>query len=513
MLHIVHYLKENILFLLVIFTACFTVLEFPVYVLAQEELTDPEIRDAVDDQLLKDLALPVWNIDTVVSQGIVTLTGKVTNILDKERAEKLAATVKGVRGVVNSITVDAPVRPDAEIEKGVERALISDPATEAWEIETKINQGEVTLSGEVDSWQEYHLAAKVAKGVKGVKALTNNIRIAYRSDRSDSEIREDIDGILHWDVFVDDALIEVAVENGKVTLTGAVGSLAEKLEAENDAWVAGVKSVDNRLKVEWWNRDERLRKDKYVARTDAEIEKAVQDVLFLDPRVDSYKIIVASEQGLVTLSGTVDNLKAKQRAAKDAETVVGVWGVNNKIKVRPQNINDSDVVAYIHSALLEDPYVDRYEIRVSASNGVVYLLGAVDSAYEKSRAEDIASRQQGVARVKNYLTVHDASLNIYNPYVDELSSYPYIEPRTNREFVTVKSDWEIKEEIEDEFFWSPFVDGDKINVIVDDGKATLTGTVDTWGERRTATENALEGGALVVDNNLKVRFGPDSYLP
>ncbi len=250
-----------------------------------------------------------------------------------------------------------------------------------------------------------------------------------------------------------------------------------------------------------------------MARTDARIEQAVKDVLLYDPRVASYKVAVISDQGHVTLRGNVDNLKAKRAATRSAESVVGVWSVDNKIKVRTRDVEGSALAAEIRNALLEDPYINRFDINISATNGVVYLFGDVDSAFEKSRAEDIASLQQGVVRVRNYLTVNEPFLDIYNPYVDELSShdYGYI---TNGVATTVKkSDWELKEDIKDEFFWSPFVDGGDITVRVDDGKATLTGTVDTWGERRAATENALEGGAVEVDNELNVLFGPSFYLP
>jgi osmotically-inducible protein OsmY len=50
-------------------------------------------------------------------------------------------------------------------------------------------------------------------------------------------------------------------------------------------------------------------------------------------------------------------------------------------------------------------------------------------------------------------------------------------------------------------------------VAVDNGVAVLTGTVDTWSERQAAAENARQGGAIMVDNNLKVNYGPDLYLP
>jgi len=64
---------------------------------------------------------------------------------------------------------------------------------------------------------------------------------------------------------------------------------------------------------------------------------------------------------------------------------------------------------------------------------------------------------------------------------------------------------------EDEFFWSPFVDGDDITVQMEDGVAELTGTVDTWSEREAAEENARQGGAVIVDNDLLVLYGPEYY--
>jgi osmotically-inducible protein OsmY len=57
------------------------------------------------------------------------------------------------------------------------------------------------------------------------------------------------------------------------------------------------------------------------------------------------------------------------------------------------------------------------------------------------------------------------------------------------------------------------VDRDEVTVTVDDGVAELTGTVETWNERRAAEENAYEGGAVTVDNDLGVEFGPDYYSP
>ncbi|MCB9865013.1 MAG: BON domain-containing protein, partial [Phycisphaerales bacterium] len=65
-------------------------------------------------------------------------------------------------------------------------------------------------------------------------------------------------------------------------------------------------------------------------------------------------------------------------------------------------------------------------------------------------------------------------------------------------------DLQVKQDIEDELFWSPFVDEDQVEVSVENGVATLRGTVDTLRERYNAGSNALEGGAQAVINRLQV---------
>lgn len=480
---------------------------------AADKLTNREITNAVDDELMEDVAVPSYMVDVSTVEGVVTLKGAVKNILAKDRAEKIASTVKGVRGIVNRITVDAPFRTDTEISEDVEDAFIANAVTESWEIGHSVDGGIVNLTGTVDSWQEKELAGKVAKGVKGVKGIDNDIIVDYKTVRTDTEIKEDVESALRWDTYIDDALINVSVDNGNVTLEGTVGSLAEKNRAFNKSWITGVDSVDKSdLEVKWWARDERLREDKYVVKTDKELKEAVNDVFLYDPRVFSFKIDVEPDNGYVTLRGTVDNLKAKRAAAQDARSVVGVWSIDNKIKVRPNTPSDKRIRENIENALLRDPYVELYEIDVTVVDGKVYLYGDVDSIFEKSHADDVASRQSGVRDVNNFLSVNDPDAAVYDPYTDEWYLYDY-DWYYVPDIDTVKTDWEIEEDVEDELFWSPFVDSDEVTVEVDDGIATLTGTVDTWSEREAAAENAFEGGAVAVDNDLQVSYGPDYYSP
>lgn len=472
---------------------------------ATNDITDVTISDKIEDELLFDPGVMSAKIDVTAADGIVTLSGDVNNILAKERATRIAETVKGVRAVINQIKVTpAATRTDAQTQSDVEAALLDDPATEAYEINATVRNGEVTLTGTVDSYQERELAKTVAKGVNGVTAIDDQIEIDYKFNRADDEIETEVQQSLRWNTHVDNNMINVSVDDGEVTLTGTVGSAAEKRMAEADAWVTGVKGVNaEKLSVEKWARDNKLRGDKYVVKSEEDLRDAVKDALFYDPRVASFNVDVTATGSVVTLRGEVDNLKAKRSAEQNARNTVGVSDVKNRIKVRLDEWpDDMELREDVQNAIGRDPYVERFDVTVTMINGTAHLYGTVQSNFEKNRAEDVASRVSGVVDVENHMLVDYDSTYIYDPYVDDYMTEDELidyEPRA-----PMKPDSEIKEAITSELWWSPFVDSGSVNVSVEDGVATLTGTVDTWSERRSATENAYEGGATLVDNDLKV---------
>jgi osmotically-inducible protein OsmY len=469
-----------------------------------EDLTDEEITEAVELELTIQDGVQSYAMDVNTVDGIVTITGETDNILEKERATKIAKMVVGVRGVINRANVKDSGMEDTQIRENVERALLKDPATDSYEITVRVDDGHVELAGVVDSWREKQLSETVAKGVKGVRSLENNITFDYVSERTDYEIKNDIVAALKWDVLVDDALIDVTVNNGKVVLSGTVGSAAEHSEAEVDAWVTGVESVDaSQLNIERWARDDDLRKNKYVQKSDQEIKKAVEDAFLYDPRVLSFNPNVRVENGKVTLSGKVDNLKAYRAAEAVAKNVVGVWKVDNRLKIRFEEIYEDDQIEMdVVDSYIWDPYVENYEIDVEVDNGVATISGEVDNYFEKYHAEDLTSATNGVYAVVNKIEVEgDAA-----PYVYDYNYYHYrpIYPTFDETPSVARRDLEIKDDIENQIWWSPYVNLSDVNVSVDQGTATLTGTVDTWNEYDYAEKNAYEGGAVAVDNNLVV---------
>eukprot|EP00913_Durusdinium_trenchii_P008803 g8269.t1 len=431
------------------------------------EYTDQQISDHIDDELLLDHAVLSSRIDVQTTAGIVTLTGTVDNILSKDRAARIAETVKGVRSVINRIEVKPPkFLKDEVLRNEIVSSLAADPATDSWEIDVVARDGAVTLTGTVGSRQERELAGKVAKGVRGVTRLTNLLRIAYQKSRTDREIQSDIEQTLRWDLRVDAGLIDVRVDDGNVKLTGTIGSAAEKRIAQADAWTVGVKSVDAKeLTVEGWARDPRRRTAGVATGKSGGIRDALREALMLDPRVMSFRVTPVVAGSLVTLRGKVDNFKAKRAAEQVARRTAGVSMVINRIKVRPkQDVPDADIASGIRRALKNDPYVNRQKITVAVVNGVAHLSGRVDNNFEETRAIDVASRVKGVVSVEDRIVVDYDKPAIYDSQIDDvLPITPYRFDRDSLKMLTTKSDEQIKKDINDQFYWSPYVDASQMS--------------------------------------------------
>jgi osmotically-inducible protein OsmY len=457
---------------------------------AQRAIRDGDITRAIEADLWANRAVDANTIDVATQEGIVTLSGSVDSILARDRTREIAESIVGVRGILDRLEVNSMPRDDASLVRAVQDALMWDPATDSYEVQVGASQGLVTLRGSVDSWAEKQLSGAVAKGVRGVRGLENEIDIRHAAERSDPEIEAEVESRLANDVRVDDYAIDVAVDEGAVTLSGTVGSLAEKERAKGDAWISGVRSVDvDGLAIDWWARDAMRRKSMFQSRTDEEVARAVRDAFVYDPRVSSFDPQLHVSTGVVTLSGVVDNAAARRAAESDARNVVGVWRVRNHLKVRPETIPDDEALEKrVERALAADEYVERWDVNVDAHSGTIFLTGIVNGSFEKARAGRRAARVKGTVEVVNDIEYQHAW--------------------------EWKPDWEIRAAVEDQISWSPFVDGHEVNVSVEDGVVTLTGQVDTWAERADAAENAWEGGAKDVRNELTVVhrvYGPIAY--
>lgn len=384
----------------------------------QELPSDQELTEVIRTQLSSSVEVPAEEIKVEIRDGIATLTGYTSNLLAKRKAEEIAQSINGVLAVVNNLKVST-TRADSLVDRDVDRALATDPATEEWEINSTVKNGIVILKGAVDSWQERKLADAIASRVKGVKEINNNIIVNHSGDRNDDQIKAEIERTLLMSSRVNGDMIDVSVSDGKVELSGAISSAYEKSIASELAHVTGVEAVEtDRLEVHPEYESRMFRDSAIETLTARQIQEAINNAFQYDPRVPEDSISVTITGDVAVLEGTVLNLNSKLAAGDDARNTAGVNSVENNINVRRKVVvtpevatSDSAIQERIRNSIIRDPYVGVTNITIKVDTGIVELKGNVASQYEKEQIEKIASNVKGVLAVENELTVQESPAN------------------------------------------------------------------------------------------------------
>jgi osmotically-inducible protein OsmY len=214
---------------------------------------DSDIKRDVEDELRWDPNIDPTDIAVAVKSAVVTLTGFVRSYAEKFAAERAAKRVEGVVGVANDLEVRLPQtdeRPDPEIARDVVANLKIWLPSSSEHIKAIVKNGWVTLEGEVEWNYQREYAERAVRWIKGVKGVSNLIRLQPRLEPQPVEIKQKIEEAFRRSALVDASRITVETHGGEVVLRGTVRSWTEREEAERAAWLApGVTRVDNRIAV------------------------------------------------------------------------------------------------------------------------------------------------------------------------------------------------------------------------------------------------------------------------
>lgn len=218
-----------------------------------------------------------------------------------------------------------------------------------------------------------------------------------------------------------------------------------------------------------------------MLRPSEEIKKDVVDQLYWDNRVDASDVSVAVDGSHVRLEGSVPSLIARRSAETDSWAVRGVTDVSNQISVEfgepVPPVEDAEL--HVRRMIEWNPDLRNEGIEVSSSDSLIVLDGTVDSYWKKLHAETIALDVLGVSGVENRLQVVP-SQSILD---DTLAAN--VEKALARNIA---------------------VDERTIDLTVQNGIVTLSGTVATRAERNAAYESALfTVGVREVQDFLKVQ--------
>ena len=213
--------------------------------------TDQDMQKDITAELKWDSSLRDDDIAVGVREGIVTLGGFVDSLADKGKAERVAARVKGVRAVVNEIEVKLPTwsqRADPDIARAVLDALKWNIAVPHEHLRVKVEDGWVTLEGEVPWYHQKEAAERSVRFLTGVRGVLNLVTL--KAQPTPRDVKKRIKDALHRAVEFDAEHITVEVEGNRAVLQGSVRSFAELQDAERAARNApGITEVVNRLGI------------------------------------------------------------------------------------------------------------------------------------------------------------------------------------------------------------------------------------------------------------------------
>jgi osmotically-inducible protein OsmY len=380
-----------------------------------------------------------------------------------------------------SLPLLAAERPaDTSITYWVREALNGDPLVDAAAIYVATENGIVTLTGSVRNLGSKTAAVEQAKKIQGVVGVLDEIT----TDpvwRPDADIANDIRHRIANSAVIEARDIGVSALEGEVVLQGHVATWVESEEAELLASeTRGVRKVTNELVVDY-----------EPSRTDQEIKNDAVAALNLDAYLRELPITVEVHSGTVTLSGTVGNLYERDRARDAVHWVSHVRNVDNELKVdwihgdhsrsSRQVVTDDVLRKNVASQLQRDSRVDASKVDVAASRGHVTLSGTVPYGSQKRTATEDARDTVGVGWVTDDLVVlappRDDSAIRSDELFELAADYPLA--------------------------------GLNIDVGVNGGVVTLSGTVHTWYQKNHAQTIAWRPkGVKRVVNLLDVARDP-----
>jgi osmotically-inducible protein OsmY len=211
--------------------------------------SDSELKRDVERELEWDPSIDARRIGVTVVDDVVTLTGEVSTYAEKWRAERAVERVAGVRAIANELVVKLDSeRSDTDIAKAVAEALKRNVVVPADKVKAKVQNGWVTLSGEVNWDFQRRAAERSVRDLPGVRGISNLITLRPHVEPQD--VKERIEETFKREATLDAQNIQVEVHGGVVTLRGTVRSWLERREAEKAAWSApGITEVHNLITI------------------------------------------------------------------------------------------------------------------------------------------------------------------------------------------------------------------------------------------------------------------------
>ena len=222
-------------------------------------------------------------------------------------------------------------------------------------------------------------------------------------------------------------------------------------------------------------------------KSNEQLQKDVMDALKWEPQLNAAEIGVIVHDGIVSLTGTVDNYNKKIAAEAAVKDVLGVKAVVEKIEVRyPTALTKTDdqIAADVLKSLQNHWNVPDERIKVKVEHAWVTLTGDVTWNYQKDAAKRAIENIPGVKGVSNNILIRSQYVNALEKSI--------IEKALRRH-------------------WS--INADDIHVAVNENRVTLTGKVNSLFQKEEAEKIAWKTpGVVFVENDIVIDYKYDYVI-
>jgi hyperosmotically inducible periplasmic protein len=226
----------------------------------------------------------------------------------------------------------------------------------------------------------------------------------FASSSTDSKIEDAAKASYNYRTVLE-GHVNVKANDGVVTLTGTVQDKDYKaLAADTVCNLPGVVSVDNQIEV----------KSEIPEHSDAWIALKIRSELLVKANVSATSTKVSVKDGIVTLTGTAENLAQKDLTEAYAKDIDNVKTVRNELVVEApaassrtigESIDDASITSQVKFALLSHRSTSALSTKITTTDGVVSITGVAGSDAEKSLVTKLAQDTRGVKSVVNDMKV------------------------------------------------------------------------------------------------------------
>ncbi len=152
--------------------------ELEVRILTKERRADADLRGDVLQALVLNSVVPS-TIDAKADDGKITLTGTANWMFQRDEAESVASSIRGVISVDNEVDLVAPGPSAHDLQHSIKKAMERNAKLDADNVTVESDNGTVTLHGTVNSWADHDAAIDAAWAAPGVTRVKDDIAVLY----------------------------------------------------------------------------------------------------------------------------------------------------------------------------------------------------------------------------------------------------------------------------------------------------------------------------------------------